>query len=250
MSSIHSDERLNISEISIYNSSFEEFVRTKKPKSSVKKHNSILLKKALKDISTFMKERNKCSQFCLEHVTENMMKSMRYRFWTKSFDQRVEWFIDKVKECNHGSGMTRFTIDSGHRVCPSCFKLLLKINKNFYYKYFKKALEGDSAASYRNARGFGMAREGAIVWLQNYEYFHADRMPDNGDMMLPFKTRKSDLYNVYVEEKIQQLEISIKAAYTVSMSTFYDIWKEDFPKLKIKQVSFQNFIITYLAHPS
>ena len=179
-----------------------------------------------------MKERNNCRQFCLRHVTTTMMKNMRYRFWTKSFENRVEWFIDKVKERKH----QRFIIDEGHKVCASCFRLLLKINRNFYYKYLNKALEGKSTASYRNTRGIGMAREGAIAWLQTYQYFHADRMPDNGDMMLPFKTRKSDLYETYVAEKIQLLETSIKAAYTVSRAAFYEIWKTDFPKLKIKQV--------------
>ena len=31
-----------------------------------------------------------------------------------------------------------------------------------------------SAASYKNARNIGMAREGAIAWLQTCGYFHAD----------------------------------------------------------------------------
>ncbi|XP_062576087.1 uncharacterized protein LOC134237971 [Saccostrea cucullata] len=233
----HSEERLNISNISIFNSSFEENVKKRKPKSSKKKHSSILLTKALKDISSSIEKRKKCQQFCLKHVTSEMMKCMRYRFWTKSYDQRVEWFIDKVKESKCQRGKATFTIDGGHNVCSSCFQLLLKINKNFYYKYFKKATEGKSAASYRNTRGFGEAREGAILWLQNYEYFHADRMPDNGDMMLPFKTRKIDLYDLYVDEKIQQLTISIKFAYTVSRSAFYEVWKTEFPKLKIKQTN-------------
>lgn len=234
-------ERLDISDISIYNSSFEEQVTNKKTKLVVKKQSSILLRKALKDIASSMKEKNKCHQLCLKHVTEKMMHSMRYRFWKKSFEQRVEWFIDKIKERKH----QRFLIDGGHNVCSSCFKLLLKINKTFYYKYYKKALEGNSAASFRNVRGFGKAREGAVVWLHNYEYFHADRMPDNGDMMLPFKTRKNDLYDAYVAEKIKQFEISISSAYTVSRAAFYEIWKTDFPKLKIKQVSLHVYYLIY-----
>lgn len=100
----------------------------------MKKNSSILLRKALKDIALSMKEKNKCRQLCLKHVTEKMMHSIRYRFWAKSFEQRVEWFIDKIKERKH----QRFIIDGGHNVCSFCFKLLLKINKTFYYKYLKK----------------------------------------------------------------------------------------------------------------
>lgn len=107
-------------------------------------------------------------------------------------------------------------------------------------------MEGKSAASYVYARGFIKAREGAVVWLHSYEHFHADRKPDNGDMMLPFKTRKNDIYDTYVAEKIKQLEISISSAYTVSRAALFEIWKTDFPKLKIKQVSFNFFF--YLLH--
>ena len=48
-----------------------------------------------------------------------------------------------------------------------------------------------------------MVGEGAIAWLQTCGYFHADRMPDNGDMMLPFKTWKSDLYETYMALNIK-----------------------------------------------
>lgn len=80
---------------------------------------------------------------------------------------------------------------------------MLKINKIFYYKYYKKVLEGNLVVSFRNVRGFGKVREGVVVWLYNYEYFYVDRMLDNGDMMLFFKIRKNDLYDVYVVEKIK-----------------------------------------------
>ncbi|XP_061190665.1 uncharacterized protein LOC133198638 [Saccostrea echinata] len=165
------------------------------------------------------------------------MESMRYKFWTKQFEQRVEWFIDKISESKKNQHSICFQIESGKTVCGSCFQFLLRMNRNFYYTCLKMANDGKTAAGYRNTRGCGVAKEGAIVWLKNYEFFHADRMPNNGDMMLPFKTKKRDIYNMYVNEKIECLERSIFDALTVSQSAFYDIWKNDFPHLKIKQTN-------------
>ncbi|XP_062600038.1 uncharacterized protein LOC134261634 [Saccostrea cucullata] len=226
------------SDISICNSSFEEALKNSKPKKyALKKNNSLLLRKALRDVPLSMSKRKRCRNYCLQHISEEMMKNMRYKFWTKQFEQRVEWFIDKISESKKNQNSICFQIESGKTVCGSCFRFLLRMNRNFYYTYLRMANDGKTAAGYRNTRGCGMAKEGAIVWLQNYQFFHADRMPDNGDMMLPFKTKKRDIYNMYVEEKIECLERSVIDALTVSQSAFYDIWKNEFPHLKIKQTN-------------
>ena len=75
--------------------------------------------------------------------------------------------------------------------------LMLQVNVQNKQKILLQELEQilrgkrKLAASYRNARDNGIVREGAIAWLQTCGFFHAGRMPDNGDMMLPFKTWKS-----------------------------------------------------------
>ena len=69
------------------------------------------MKKEIKVISFSMKERNNYRQFCLRHITTTMMQNMRCRLWTKSFERRVEWFIEKVKERKY----QRFIIDEGHK---------------------------------------------------------------------------------------------------------------------------------------
>lgn len=48
-------------------------------------------------------------------------------------------------------------------------------------------------------------------------------MPDNGDMMLPFLTRKKDIYDGSVTEKNKQLENPFHMP--VCRAAFYEVWK-------------------------
>lgn len=68
----------------------------------------------------------------------------------------------------------------------------------------------------------------AINWLEDYASFYGDRMPNSGDVKLPYKARKPSVYQSYRED----------ADNPVSKSQFFKIWKNYFPHLKIKQVSY------------
>lgn len=103
-----------------------------------------------------------------------------------------------------------------------------KNQRNVLLEIFLKSLGGKSAASYRNVRG--KSREGAVVWLHSHEYLYDDRMPDNGDMMLPFLTRKKDIYDGSVTEKNKQLENPFHMP--VCRAAFYEVWKTGLPKFK------------------
>lgn len=95
----------------------------------------------------------------------------------------------------------------------------------------KKGKAGKCASGYKKGRGTGRATDDAIVWLKDYAFYHADRMPDSKDMMLPYKTRKLDIYNKYLDEKTESMQCA------VSKTTFFELWSKRFKNLKIKRVS-------------
>ena len=192
-----------------------------------------LLNKALSDIYQTKKKARKCKKYCLEGITEGDIRNVRTKFWTKSYDNRAEWFMDKVNESVERNGKLTFLVEGGRSVCGNCFQNLLRMNKNFYYSHLKKAKQGYCSSGYRRGRGVGRATETAIAWLDDYGVYHADRMPVSGDLMLPYRTRKIDLYLQYFDEKAKNMK------YSVSQSQFYKIWDTKFKKLKIKQVRYK-----------
>ena len=161
---------------------------------------------------------------------------MRDNFWAKSFENRAQWFIDKVRESTYDDkNSLKFIIEGGLQICSSCFRKIYSINKNFYYKYLTFARLGKSSPALKQRRKSSNATENAVLWLHQYAYYHADRMPDAPVLMLPYKSRKSDIYNTYLQDKNEHFEAS------VSRSQFFNIWKQQFKSLKIKQVIFSSF---------
>ena len=160
----------------------------------------------------------------------NEIRDARYRYWTKRFENRVECFFDKLSESKMQSGSRNCFVDGGREICGFCFRSYYKINKNFYYKYLKKCGQGARSNGLQNSRSFSKATENTISWLKNYAYYHADRMPDSEDLMLPYKTRKTEVYRSYCDDMIENLKP------TVCRSTFFDTWTREFKRLKIKQV--------------
>ena len=226
---------LLVTETSMNNSSFEKEVQ-KHRDGPIRNgsHQSKMLQKATNptNIRKSLKLARQCNRNCLRHHTENSMKSHRYKFWTKTFENRVNWFVDKVQEGKRRpkDGSIYFCIDGGRRSCPLCFRHLYHINRKFYFKYLKMAKDGLIAYGSRQGRGTMKEKKTAWKWLDDYAYFYADKMPDSGDNLLPYRCRKGMIYDLYVSDQIK------KRRRSVGKSSFLAMWRKDFPKLKIKQV--------------
>lgn len=226
--------------MSINNGSFQESVRTKKTSGkNPKLRSSKLLQKALDTSHKGILKLKYCALNCQPDVTLDTIRNCRYRFWSKPIEQRVEWFLDKVCEGKMVSGKMMFHIDDGKTVCGTCFRHLYKMSKNFYYLYLKQGRTGTVSAGMIKGRGTGKSRTNAISWLEEYSGDRADRMPVKEELMLPCGSKKIDIYKQYSEEKTEKME------YSLSKSTFYKLWEDEFPHLKIKQVYIiQNFVAT------
>ena len=192
-----------------------------------------MLLKALKSVDIAVLEGKRCKDRCLECFSKEDISRMREVLWTKTWtENRVEWFYDKLSEGRSKNKKTYFPTIGGNDVCSVCFRLLYYINKNFYFKHRKKFSEGCRSAGMKNLRKIGRGRDAAILWLNDYVCCHADQMPDSPIRLLPYKYRKAMVYDSSVEDMMDKEE------NVISFSSFRNLWNEEFPYLKIKQVSY------------
>ncbi|XP_062608883.1 uncharacterized protein LOC134270664 [Saccostrea cucullata] len=226
------DSSHNRLETSILNSSFKESLSKKSPRKPKKRQqHSRMLQKALDTVESCIRKGQNCKFLCLEEFDKSDITGLRESFWTKTFENRVEWFYDKMSEASKKQHQLFFTTLGGKKVCAQCFRLLLHMSRTFFFKYQRKFTQGRVSAGIRRARKIGKSRENAILWMDNYIYFHTEQMPDSPIRLLQYKYRKRMVYDAYIEEMMNRDEVS------VSFSTFREIWKEEFPYLKIKQTN-------------
>ena len=113
-------------------------------------------------------------------------------------------------------------------MCRNAFSKLLRINKNRLTALKKKAIYGAVTNAGCSQKTASVKLTEAISWLEQYATLYGDRMPDLKKVMLPYKTEKFAVFLKYRQE----------TKNSVSKSSFYSVWKDYFPHLKIKEVSF------------
>ena len=148
----------------------------------------------------------------------------------------MEWIHEQFDTAKTVRNHPVFIVNSGTEICKKCFCLLFRLSEAFYYNQRKKHRLGSRAAGYLYGRSPHLHTEEAIAWLANYIELRGDYRPDKKEVLLPYGTRKINVYAQYIEEVIEQMKMPI------SRSSFYKMWTENFPHVKIKPVR----MITYL----
>lgn len=118
----------------------------------------------------------------------------------------------------------------GKKICTKAFRDLFKINKNRFSKLRRKFRDGHRNAE-RNDKQRSVKYLEAMNWLETYAFYRADDSPDSDKKLLPYKTRKILVYKNYVDER-REMDLA-----KIKKSTFFKMWKTDFPNLRIKEVS-------------
>ena len=180
----------------------------------------------LKDI---IKSKCTCSQNCLRTVTAKEVKVLRHKYWTKPGFQRNQWLIHTVSNTEVKGRFRCLQTDNGKKVVTSAFLKIYHINKNKLTKCSQLQEEGAISSKGKQPRQMGSDATEALAWLEDYASFYGDRMPHNKAVLLPYKTQKQLLYSTYKRER---------GGNAVSLTTFYKLWKQYLPQLKIKKVCF------------
>ena len=163
---------------------------------------------------------------------------MRQSFWIKAYHERISWMSSKVGMSQKLGKFTYVFLDNGQGVCLKAVQNILHINKNTLTKARRNS-RNNVLASFPTMRGIQTQSIECISWLETYASMYGDRIPNSKDILLPFKTLKKHVYEAY---KLDMDSI-------VSEKTFFTIWKNHFPQLKIKKVQFL-FISFYYTYTS
>ncbi len=189
-----------------------------------------IIKKVLTPSIIYKDKTCACKRKCLTKIGFEEMYNLRYRYWTKSKLERRVWLLDTLTDSVTSKRSTLYTV-SGFSLCHWCFLKAYHINKDVYYSTLRQAKTGMKAPGLCKK----IQRSGeylrAMNWFETYVEYHCDRMPHLADMYLPYKTRKTAVYEEYLQEMKRCEDDNISA------TTFLSMWRIYYPNIKIKKVS-------------
>ena len=155
---------------------------------------------------------------------------------------RAQWLIQTIKLGKKSGRQVHLQTDDGINVCSSAFLQLYKLNKNYMVTCTKLVKQNAVAQGARKPKISSQAAIKCTAWFQNYATCSADRMPDSDTVLLPYKTTKLTVYETYKKEN--------GVEDTVSRATFNNIWKWNFPNVKIKKVCCFSLVLQKYIIPS
>lgn len=170
-----------------------------------------------------------CDKRCIQTFSNTDIKNCRIQFWSKSVQKQNLEIYEKLR-CGQVTLGKLSLFEMGKKICTKAFRDLFKINKNRFSKLRRKFRDGHRHAE-RNDKQRSVKYLEAMNWLETYAFYRADDSPDSDKKLLPYKTRKILVYRNYVDER-REMDLA-----KIKKSTFFKMWKTDFPNLRIKEVS-------------
>ncbi|XP_053373966.1 uncharacterized protein LOC128546723 [Mercenaria mercenaria] len=179
------------------------------------------------NIRSTMKLKCLCEEKCISKLSFRTIHHLRQAYWSQPQTVRRHLLKLHVRKSVF-KGKHRFIkLEDELSVCSKAFLNILRINKNTLTTAIKSCDKDNENTPGRCPRKMNENSLTAINWLEDYASFYGDRMPNSGDVKLPYKFRKLSVYESY------RLEVE----NPVSKSQFFKMWKTYFPHLKIKQTN-------------
>ncbi|CAG2252648.1 unnamed protein product [Mytilus edulis] len=148
---------------------------------------------------------NCCVRKCARSITIKQMKVMRLKFWSHNLLERLS--------VNSGYNEGELAVCLQYRNCIR-----------------RRYLQGSSYTLDRKQyRKRSDKFINALIWLEVYATFRADRMSDSQTALLPYGTRRIRIYEQYHQENEKETQLK--------RSSFLLMWSKYLPNLKIKQVT-------------
>lgn len=163
------------------------------------------------------------SQADIEHIREQFYSST-------TETEQTQHLLNYVKEHSQRDKSVLYTV-AGQKVCEDCFRMVYGIYNRFT-SVKAKFVSGVVVAEHGRLgkSHIGDASIRVISWLCTFVQKVGDRMPSSSDIHLPSCLTKADIYALAADDLCQG---GLKCC---NMSTFYAIWKSEFPHVKIPKV--------------
>lgn len=145
--------------------------------------------------------------------------------------EQTQMILNYMLEHSQKDQCVLYTV-GGQVVCETCFRMAYGFRFNRFASIKSKFLDGVQIAEHgrlgRSETGDASVR--VTSWLRTFTEKVGDRMPTSMDIHLPSCLTKSDVYALAYDD------LSQGGLKCCQLSTFYNIWKHDFPNVKIPKV--------------
>lgn len=170
---------------------------------------------------------------CFKKLSQKSIESIQTAFYALSETAQTQQLIQYMREHGRSDGTVLYSI-AGEEVCETAFRMVYGLRYNRFSSL--KAKYSGGVVLYEHGRfGRGQYTDAsirAISWLRMFINKLGDHMPTKDEIHLPPCLTKSDVYGLAAED------LSQGSLECCGMSTFYKIWKKEFPNVKIPHVNF------------
>lgn len=169
---------------------------------------------------------------CFKRLSQSDIEQVREEFYTLSTEtQQTQHLLEYMRQHAHRNKPILYTV-AGQEVCETCFRMVYGVRYNRFCVIKAKFADGILVTEHGRL-GAGQTGEctvRAVSWLRIFVKKVGDRMPTSEDIHLPSCLTKADVFAL-AEDDLTQGGMKCCA-----MSTFYQIWKDEFPNVKIPKV--------------
>jgi len=180
-----------------------------------------------------------CDKDCLLHLTAHDVLATRKKFSSLGANAQRQWLMDRFHENSHeiatGKLVTKYIV-AGREVCQLAWCNVHSISQRRVSRVLKSVSHGQVVAQHGNKgkKRVNTKSQCAKTWMERYFHLVGDKMPHNSQIHLPSWETQKDVYTRYTQDMTVQC---IPESETVSLSMFYKIWNDDFPKVVIPEVN-------------
>ena len=169
---------------------------------------------------------------CFKLFSQADIDKIRQEYYSLSTEvDQTQFLLSYMRNHSKSDNSILYSV-AGHVVCETCFRIAYGIRYNRFAAVKKKLLSGVVLAEHGllGIRRSSCAQIRLISWLRTFIHKVSDKLPMCDEIHLPSCLTKADVYALAVDDLTQGgLECS-------KMSTFYEVWKSEFPNVKIPKV--------------
>ena len=168
---------------------------------------------------------------CFKLLAQSTIEYIRLSIYSVSEIEQTQVVVNYMVQHSQGDRHVLYTV-GGQEVCETCFCMVYGFCRNCFAAIKTKFLNGVLRAEHGR---FGRSETSdvsvrVISWLRIFVEKVGDRMPTSMAIHLPSCLTKSDVFALATDE------LSQGGLKCCKLFTFYEIWKREFPNVKIPRV--------------
>lgn len=169
---------------------------------------------------------------CFKKITQTSIENIQQEFYSLSETDQTQKVLNYMKYHGRLDGTVLYSV-GGEEVCEAAFRMVHGLRYNRFQTIKAKYASGVVIAQHGNlGKGqYSVSSIRAISWLRMFISKVGDCMPMKDEIHLPSCLTKADVYALAADELCQG---SLECC---GVSSFYNLWKAEFPNVKIPQVS-------------